>query len=433
MKNFRNLLSGLVITAACVSTQAGCNAPSDGRIELRYMAWGNPQQLALEEQLCDDYTKSQSKVRVKLFKVPQSAYGNKMLIMLASRTAPDVMRVDHYNFPALVKKDYFYPLDKLAAADPEFKPEEFFPSTLEESKHNGKLYALNVLFGGVILYYNKTMVQQAGLEDPFQLWKKGEWTWDRFLDHAKKMTQRGANGKFTRFGASIPVFPTYLGTIRSLGGEIMDPTCTQVLLGKGKSVEAWRFWYNLRYKHKAAPTTGQAANGAFSFESGKLGMYFDWMGMAPRFRESAKGFDWDVVPIPQLPGSVETIVKGNQLVICAETAHPQEAWKFMTYMTSVKVENLLAVDRRRTFPTRKSVAYSDAYNQTTLPPYNTRAFTYSIEVGKPLPITSRWGDWSGEFNSGIENLLNGRATSVEAAVAEAQSRAEKALETREGL
>lgn len=36
--------------------------------------------------------------------------------------------------------------------------------------------------------YNMEMIENAGLEDPYDLWKRGEWTWDVFLDYAQKLT-----------------------------------------------------------------------------------------------------------------------------------------------------------------------------------------------------------------------------------------------------
>ena len=85
------------------------------------MAWGNPEQLALEEQLCERFNFQQSEIHVRFLKVPGSAYANKSVVMLASDTAPDVMRVDHYNFANLQKKRFFLDLSSLATKDSDLK------------------------------------------------------------------------------------------------------------------------------------------------------------------------------------------------------------------------------------------------------------------------------------------------------------------------
>lgn len=409
-----------------------CSPDSSKTIELNYMAWGNPQQLELEQKLCDEFNRDNPGIRVKLFRVPASAYANKMVVMLASRTAPDVMRVDHYNFPSLVQKDYFLPMDPLIAKDSEFTLEDFIPVTVEEGRHKGKLYGLNVLFGSIVMYYNKSMVQKAGLEDPFELWERGEWTWDRYLGHAKKMTRRRSDGKFEAFGAAMPEFPTNFACLFSFGAEIMDPTWTRVTAGSGPAVDAWQFFHDLRYVHNAAPSPSQGANSVFSFDSGKIGMSFDWMGMTPRYRETVTDFEWDVCPIPAGKGGGVAVLKGNQLVISAETRHPDAAWKLVKFITGEKVERMLARNRR-SFPTRKAVAYSDDYLKGNNPPFNMRAFTYAVETGKPFPITGRWSEWTREFRSGLDNLLAGRVSNAGPAVKDAENRANESLAVKEGL
>ena len=132
------------------------------------MAWGNPEQLQVEREIADEFEKKNPKLRVHLFMVPGSSYPDKLQLMLASRTAPDVMRVDHYMFPALVKKDYFLDLEPLIAAEPKGFVEDFVPTALEECCYQGKLHAMNVLFGGVQLYYNKTLFKEAGLRRPLR-------------------------------------------------------------------------------------------------------------------------------------------------------------------------------------------------------------------------------------------------------------------------
>jgi len=412
---------------------AGCASSPSKDIEIRYMAWGNPQQLALEETLCREFEVENPGIKVKFLRVPGSAYGNKMIVMLASRTAPDVLRVDHYNFPALVRKEYFRPLDDLIEKDPTFKLDDFLPAAIEEGKYKGNLYGLNVLFGSILVYYNKSLVKQVGLEDPYKVWERGEWTWGRFQTYAKAMTTRDAGGKVKTFGTAYPANPIPLVTAWAYGGDIMDSTQTRTTLGSEGAVQGWKFWYDLRYVHGAAPTPAQGANSVFGFESGKLGMHIDWMGMTPRFREVATSFEWDVVPIPSGPKSSQGVLKGNPLVMSAETKHPQEAWKFIKFITSEKVERKLGIELRRAYPTRLSVARSKEYLQADKPPYNMKSFLFSVENGRALPITDRWPEWTGAFFSGMDNLIAGRTKDVAAAAKEAEDRANAALSVKEGL
>lgn len=386
---------------------ASCSTKQDHRVVIRYMAWGNPEQLALEEQLCDQFSQENPDILVKFLKVPGSAYSNKTVVMLASDTAPDVLRVDHYNFGNLQKKRFFYDLTPLAAKDPEFHEDDFFPQAIGECKVGNQLYGLSVLFGATVIYYNKTMIQSAGLDDPYQLWKEGKWTYRAFTDLATKLTKKDKNGKPSQFGTALPTAPQWVPLIWGFGGDIFDPKTGKCSLDSTESIQGLQFAADLRYKIGCAPTLAQSANSSFSFESGKLGMSFDWMGMTPRYRKVVKSFEWDVVPIPTGPVSGATVVKGNQLVMPANCAHPEAAWRFMRFLTSPKIENLLYVQNRRCFPTRKAIAESKEFLANDKPPKQIHIFLDAVKTGRALPIDDRWAEWTQVMNNELDRLWNG--------------------------
>ncbi|CAN5720684.1 sugar ABC transporter substrate-binding protein [soil metagenome] len=396
------------------------------------MAWGNPEQLGVERDFVERFNRENPDLLVRLVTVPGSSYGQKMTTMLVSRTAPDVMRVDHYNFPAMQKKGFFRDLTPLAAADPGFHRDDFYPTAIGEGTVDGRLYGLNVLYGGILIYYNKTLFRQAGLEDPYALYGRGEWTWDRFRASAIALT-RFENGKAKTFGTLIPGFPTNVPLVRAFGGELLSPDAKSSRVASPGTIRAYQFLADLVWKDHVAPTPSQGANAAFTFESGKLGMVFDWMGMTPRFRKAIQGFDWDVCPVPTGPEGGSTIVKGNQLVIAADSPHPEAAWRFARFLTGPAVEKRLYAQIRRSFPTRKAVAESDDFLKTEQAPFNTRAFVSSIETAKPLPITDRWAQWTQILNSELDNLMSGRERDAGVVLRRADAKIDKALREPEGF
>lgn len=396
------------------------------------MAWGNPEQLNVERQFVSKFNRQNPDLHVKLFTVPASSYGQKMTTMLVSGTAPDVLRVDHYVFPSMQQKGFFQDLTELAAKDKAFDPNDFFPQAIEEGTVDGRLYGLNALFGGVLIYYNKTLMKQAGLEDPYALYQRGEWTWERYRDHARKLT-RFENGRPKVFGTDVPGFPGSVTAIWAMGGDVMSEDRTRSTAASPGAVKAMQFLADLIWKDKAAPTQAQGANAAFIFESGKLGMSFNWMGMTPRYREVIKSFDWDVCPVPSGPNGFRPILKGNQLVIAKNSKHPQAAWRFIRFLTSEEQELELYAVIRRAFPTRRSVAASKEFLSASLPPFNMKAFVDSVETGRPLPITERWAEWTQIYNSEVDNLLSGREQDASVVMKRAQDRINKALSEEPGF
>ena len=427
MKNSRyGIIFLALLTCAC-----GKNSEAM-KTNIRYMAWGNPEQLALEEQLCERFNLENPDISVKFLKVPGSAYANKAVVMLASDTAPDVMRVDHYNFANLQQKDFFMDLTPLAGADPTWSEDEFFPQCVDECKVNGRLFGLNVLFGGTVIYYNRTMVGRAKIEDPYVLWSKGEWTYQKFVETAVALTKKDSSGRNTQFGVALPIFPAWAPLVYGFGGDLLNDAHTASRLSDPQTVEGLQFIADLRYKYACAPTPAQAANAGFTFEGGKLGMSFDWMGMTPRYRKVVKDFDWDVVPIPVGPKSGQTIVKGNQLVIPKHCQNPQAAWRFARFITSPKIENLLYVKNRRCFPTRKAVAGSKEFLESWLAPTQIHVFLDAVKGGKQLPIDDRWSEWTVAMNNELDFLWNGRERDAKAVAERASKAVNKVLSEEPG-
>lgn len=55
---------------------------------------------------------------------------------------------------------------------------------------NGHYYALGSAKSvyQYCMYYNKKMFKESGLEDPWELYKKGEWTWEKIIEMHNKVT-----------------------------------------------------------------------------------------------------------------------------------------------------------------------------------------------------------------------------------------------------
>jgi multiple sugar transport system substrate-binding protein len=410
---------------------AGCAEP-DPRTLIRYMAWGNPEQLQTEQKIIAEFEKRHPDLRVKLTMVPGSGYQDKLHLMLASRTAPDVMRVDHYFFPSLVRKEYFAPLDDFIRGDSHFDRADFFPVALREGNYEGKLYGLNVLFGGIQIYYNKDMFRGAGLEDPYELYRQGRWTWDTFLRAAKRMTREPSEGDGGQFGVALPTFPLFMAVIYNFGGRIMNDDWTECVMDDPQTVRALQYMSDLRWVHHVAPTPAETALSAFSFQSGRLGMVFGWAGESPQYRK-IKSFPWDVVPLPAGPEGMATVVKGNQLVMNRETTHPAEAWEFMKFMTGRDAELILAGKLRRCAPTHKSVAAMPEYLAADKAPFHAGVFVSSIKSGHELPITNRWQEWTTELNRFLDLMWLGNEHDAGRLMAKAVPAVNEILHGEEGF
>ncbi|GAB4460409.1 MAG: hypothetical protein OHK0029_24360 [Armatimonadaceae bacterium] len=405
-----------------------------GKTVLRYMAWGNPEQIATEREIVAEFEKQNPDIRVHLFMVPGSAYTDKLQLMLASRTAPDVLRADHYYFPALARKNYFLALDDFIAQEPEEFLEDIVPAAVEEGLWDGKLYGMNVLFGPMMIYFNKNLFDAEGLPDPYTLHKAGKWNWETFVRTAQALTRRDSNDRAVQFGSNMVGFPLYTSVIWNHGGVILNEDRTRFVMDQDPgAIAGMQEYANLRWKYRCAPTPADNALSAFTFESGKIAMHWGWSGESPRFRKNIKSFAWDLAPTPSGPVGSDTVIKGNQLCIYRESPHPEAAWRFVKFMTGPTAEMILGGQLRRSVPTRLSVQNDPRYHQTEQPPFHTDIFIESVRRGRTLPIDWRYQEWSVAFNSATESLFNVNNRDAKAALADAATRVNAVLQGEEGF
>jgi sn-glycerol 3-phosphate transport system substrate-binding protein len=94
----------------------------------------------------------------------------------------------------------------------------FYPAFMENSQTGGKTWGIPFQRSTIVLYWNKDMFKEAGL-DP----NRPPASWKETIDYGQKLTRRDASGKVTQWGVQIPSsgFPYWLFqalAIRSGGG-----------------------------------------------------------------------------------------------------------------------------------------------------------------------------------------------------------------------
>jgi multiple sugar transport system substrate-binding protein len=392
-----------------------------GRTTIRYMAWGNPEQLEAEKELIAEFERRRPDIRVKLTLIPGSAYYQKLQVMLASGTAPDIFRCDHYLFPAYAHRGYFMPLTDFVAGDKDFRLADYFESTVREGMYKDEFYGPNTLFGARVVYYNKDAFERynreapdgAKLTDPYVLYKRGEWTLEQFLDAARKLTRFDAKGLPTQFGALIGGLDAWT-FIRSFGGDILTPDGTRCIVDTPEAIRGLRFVQDLVHKWHVMPQAAEGALHAYTFESDRIAMVFGWAGESPRYRANCR-FKWDVVSIPSGPAGRIPMLKGNQLLMYRRTKVPRQAWEFQKFYASHDAEMILCARLRRGMPTRKDVVNSPEYLQSDRPPFQNDVWRDQYAMGRKLPITDRWASWQSAWNQLFELLLLNRITPEELA------------------
>ncbi|BBH20646.1 ABC transporter substrate-binding protein [Paenibacillus baekrokdamisoli] len=103
-------------------------------------------------------------------------------------------------FPQLVNKEFIQPVDDYL----DLKDPKYINWMKVGGSYKGKQYGMTDSSPSPYgMFYNKTLVQKMGLEDPYTLQQKGEWTWEKFREFAKSATKdTNSDGKTDVFGVA---------------------------------------------------------------------------------------------------------------------------------------------------------------------------------------------------------------------------------------
>lgn len=107
-------------------------------------------------------------------------YSDKINASVMSGDLPDVLTVDGPNIAAYAENGIIQPLAELT----EEEKNVYLASIIDQGTYNDKLYALGAMESSVGLYYNKDILEEAGVEIPD---KDHPWTQTEFLDILEKV------------------------------------------------------------------------------------------------------------------------------------------------------------------------------------------------------------------------------------------------------
>jgi len=206
---------------------------------------------------------------------------------------------------------------------------------------DGTLYAIPWRAGANIYIANVDVLEQAG----YTLAEiQDGWTWDEFRTYAEKAREIGGDvygvgfcGSSADAGTDYQFWPWLL----TAGGSLFDESGTRAGFNTPEGVKALTFLCDLVKDGLVPP--GVASTGSSILQelqaADQLGMWQDGPWKLVTIRNSYPDKNFAAVPLPTLDGKVGNISGGTAIGMSSHSAHKEEAWLFLSYLTNE--ENLL--------------------------------------------------------------------------------------------
>ena len=289
---------------------------------------------------------------------------------------------------------------KAVDEDSEINMDDFYEGILECFTFDDEVYSLPYDFGPYIMYYNKDLFDQYGVEYP-----DSETDWDEFISICQQLSVDGNYGTVLCSSCDY-----YIPQVLSLGGEIINEDGVFDITGE-KTVSALQQIADL-INDGYAPRITDTANTVWNweqFEAGNIGMLIDGPWTVTNVTNYCD-FNVGYTTIPAGTQKVTTI-NGSAIAGSRETEHPEEVYKALSVLTGPEAQQILA-ENGRALPSRESVRsyyYETMSEQDGLQ----EAIEESLEFGIPYHVTTNFSEVSTILNSGMDVVFAGEATAEE--------------------
>jgi len=375
------------------------------RLVLRVANWGDAEEIQLEEEIAAAFMRRHPHIEIQIESIPAN-YKEKILTYIAAGEPPDVFLLDSVIIPALLNKGILLDLNPFVDSL-RVTLDAYFPNVLNIFAKGDKLYALPKDFTPIVMYYNKTLFDQAGLAYP-----ENDWTWDDYLRLSQQLTKDvDGDNVIDQYGT---VFSNYFYLwqpwVWMAGGDIFDANGNAAAgyFDSPATERALQFLIDLRTKHRVAPDdvalkTGTGSTGMFY--SGRVAMIPIGHWALPELKKyMARGdLKIGVVPLPRpRDGKLVTPIYAAGWCVPQATRHREAALELAAFLGSEQ-----AAMRRSQTGIGVSAVKSVAQQQAANDPYQLEpAFIASIPYGR-----QPWGTKIDEF-SRVETMTQNAVDEV---------------------
>ena len=386
---FTSLLGATALFGTGAHAQDAPAACTDETVTLRILRTPNnfPFPSAVEA-----WQKDNPCVQFEINEVPFAQLGDTISVQAASSNPPDVIVYDGPNTQSYAAAGILLPLTDYL---PDGWDEDVLPATKEEHSYKGEVYSPGIEQTTVAMYYNKALVEAAGITPPQTL--DEAWTWPQALE-AFKACQQGPAGSPTiwglgptRFGNGQPGL-VYQDLIyqRSAGDPDADPetsayktfyalspdgTSVEGYLNTPEALEALTFYRSLFNEEGVAPKVGIPN----AFFDGKACFYIDTPAAGNALLKDPK-IEWGITPIPHFKTPI-VHTGSTTFGATARSGHPEIAAQFVVDMAWGEYA-YMNVSQRGNLPTLKSLfPRFEVYNS-----YPMKVFVDQLQAwGRPRP------------------------------------------------
>jgi multiple sugar transport system substrate-binding protein len=333
--------------------------------------------------------------------------GDTVLALAASGELRDIVNFGVVSTAPLAAQGALLGLNSFIRRD-RYDLGDFWPWCVEGIKFKGEMYAMHVDVNTNVVFYNKALLDRAGVAAP-----TGDWTWNHLLDAARKLTRRADADTVFGFALRATTYYAIEPWLWQHGAAMMNKDMTRSMVDDPRSVEALQWLADLRHVHRVWPTPEEmqqagAQNTDQLFQSGKLALYYQGWWLRETLLRTPPVFPYDLAEPPKGAVKKASFFHQGPFHIGKATRIPEASWAFLSWWAGKEGQREF---QRKLFqgpPARKSLASEFAERIT-------RAGLAALEYSQDSSLHPELGNIKAAFDRGLQPLWRNEQTARVAA------------------
>lgn len=394
---------GAALAAAPVLSACGGGGSSNNGVTTVVMWHGQSDQgKATLEKLVANFNKTNKKIKVKASSggVLADSMLEKITTALAGGEYPDIAYIFGPDIASLARTPRVADLSTYVKR-PGINWKDFWPAARDAVTVQGKPRAFPSLIDNLCVAYNKKLFAAAGIPEP-----KAGWTWDDYVDIAKKLTDQSKG----IFGTGWPgagdedtvwrLWPL----IWDLGGDVVSSDGKTVGFDNDSGLKALTTVNQLGKDKSLYVDTKPGSSAMYQvFINNKMGMIPTGPWELPDLIQNK--VDYDVAPLPSYSGKPMTITGPDTWTIFDNGSDRiQASVEFLSWLTAGD-QDIKWAEEAGSLPLRNSTAASSEWKQHVQHVVGLNTFTDALSYARARPTITSYPKISEALGQAIVQML----------------------------
>jgi multiple sugar transport system substrate-binding protein len=320
----------------------------DVPVTLRYLTWYGGDRRPTTDAWIKAFNEEWPRVNVEVEEVTLGDFPTKFQTQLAGGTPPDVVLADSHAQTKWFDAGAHLDLGPMLARDKINLQRDYALVGIEF--WCGKVYFVPFFADSNAIFYNKTMLERAGLKDP---WAdgKGDWTIDDLFTLAKAVTRDlDGDGVPDQWGLSAAFGVSEAGPWTwTRGGDIADFQKMQYTVDHPISIQGHQQLYDWLLKDRViVPAAEQqrivaAHPGLNIFSSGKVAFHMRAVNDVELFQRTiGNAFEWDCLLFPRIGNRLGVnLAAGSGHCVVKESKAQEQAYQLVRTISTDRGQEIM--------------------------------------------------------------------------------------------